>query len=78
MKAVFVENESEFIESHAYGEKTALKDLPSSYPCILVKKHAGGGLGSEYIQHDIYFFPQDIGSRHDYFKGFCAALPIEE
>ena len=78
METVLIQDEDKFIEVHAYGKNDALKNLPTSYPCILLKKFAGGGVGGEYIQHDLYYFPEGIENPDDYFKGFCAALPIEE
>jgi len=78
MEATLITSTEEFVAAHAYDEKNALKEAPTTFPCILVKKHAGGGLAGEYIQHNVHFFPQNMTSHGDYFNGFCAALPIEE
>lgn len=78
MKAHLINNENEFIKAYTYNEDHARKNMPVKFPCILILKNAGGGLGGEYVEHQTFFFPQGTTNKEDYFSGFLVGLTVEE
>jgi hypothetical protein len=49
------------------------KEYPVKYPCIVEQIHHDGGLGGDYVQHKITYFPRGYSRREQaiFFKGFA-------
>ena len=65
-----VNNNKEFEDFYPYERQYVNKyDYPKEYPCIVKWDYEGGGLGGEYRQVYVAYFPKNVSIEESFIMG---------
>lgn len=69
-----IHNRQEFIDFYYYKQSKPDK-YPLRYPCIVEQIHQDGGLGGDYVDHQITYFPKRV-NKNAFLLGYIKGRSI--